>query len=703
MNDLTVVTNNVKLDQDVEVALGLIDPESVSVANILEIGKYTFKQTGYDTFMFVMTKKELSLFSSIKLKTYHEVLIKNGIVFDSESTEIDLRVLTEELKQEYLINIFKEQKQLCVEKGFLCTELKKYHTESIFNGSVSYTKTSKRSSVDVSKLLKGISRFCRWDTITSASVDDDIVENIIHENSQDITKEAKIKQFIGTFYAENPIDDPDAFAMNLYTKTSPELFSDEALNKKISMLRLRFNVYFRVLSSLCTHLPIRLIDSKVTLGVEIENISEIDDWDAVEYEDIKIKFIPIVQERASVDNTRINMDRRFVSNNTEGRLGFVIMHEVMHVALMHLFRHATQPVYESLRSLITVYNSRISSMYRVSLDDDTRNLNDSLLECMLPLIEKLRSYQNMAMDNPINITCLSEQARLKVRNPSIQPLLLDCPSEDSKEWIHCTDLSGMISEEIYELMEERQIPSSYSYDNHISILDDSDSDENTRRMWENRIRKAILESNGLNSTGSPISTLLEKALQYTSRVNYKERLREAVVNENASEISWRKPNRRYLGLDIYMPSSAGSLLEIVILADTSGSMGGFLEVVATEIISIAKSFQNYVIHFYAVDTDICYYEKVTSSDENVLDFDRIADMLKGGGGTCFLSFFKHVEENHHGKLVVGISDMAASFPESYTREPLWLVPEEYESTIEGLQSSPGYSNYALLYNEHINE
>jgi predicted metal-dependent peptidase len=61
------------------------------------------------------------------------------------------------------------------------------------------------------------------------------------------------------------------------------------------------------------------------------------------------------------------------------------------------------------------------------------------------------------------------------------------------------------------------------------------------------------------------------------RVNWREALRDFVkaVTKGGEITTWRRPNRRFLGADIIMPSMIGQKAEcIVIGTDTSGSIGG---------------------------------------------------------------------------------------------------------------------------------
>ena len=70
------------------------------------------------------------------------------------------------------------------------------------------------------------------------------------------------------------------------------------------------------------------------------------------------------------------------------------------------------------------------------------------------------------------------------------------------------------------------------------------------------------------------NTALDELLAPT--VNWREQLREFVTNVTAGKdmSTWRRPNRRFIADNIYMPSSISETMgELVIACDTSGSIG----------------------------------------------------------------------------------------------------------------------------------
>ena len=119
------------------------------------------------------------------------------------------------------------------------------------------------------------------------------------------------------------------------------------------------------------------------------------------------------------------------------------------------------------------------------------------------------------------------------------------------------------------------------------------------------------------------------------RVDWREALRDFVkVNTRGGDVTtWRRPNRRFLGSEIIMPSMLGQKAEtIVIGTDTSGSIGGrILGRFLGEMSSICEEVSPDTVEVLYWDTQVASRETYHGSE--------VATMInstkpRGGGGTC---------------------------------------------------------------------
>jgi predicted metal-dependent peptidase len=127
------------------------------------------------------------------------------------------------------------------------------------------------------------------------------------------------------------------------------------------------------------------------------------------------------------------------------------------------------------------------------------------------------------------------------------------------------------------------------------------------------------------------------------QVDWREQLREFVkaTCANKDTSSWRRPNRRFLSGDTYMPSMIGEKVgHIAIGRDTSGSMGGAeLSASVAETKGIAQEVSPERIDLIDWDGVVEKHEQLEGSA--VLSVDT--SELRGGGGTdprCMAKYLK---------------------------------------------------------------
>jgi predicted metal-dependent peptidase len=118
------------------------------------------------------------------------------------------------------------------------------------------------------------------------------------------------------------------------------------------------------------------------------------------------------------------------------------------------------------------------------------------------------------------------------------------------------------------------------------------------------------------------------------QVDWREVLRDFVQTtcQGNDYSTWRRPNRRYIGAGVYMPSGISEQIgEIVVAIDTSGSIGAReLGAFLAEIKSVADTVHPEAIRILYWDTEVAGDERYEGAE-----CDNIAQSTKptGGGGT----------------------------------------------------------------------
>jgi predicted metal-dependent peptidase len=130
------------------------------------------------------------------------------------------------------------------------------------------------------------------------------------------------------------------------------------------------------------------------------------------------------------------------------------------------------------------------------------------------------------------------------------------------------------------------------------------------------------------------------------KIDWKKVLREFITETCAGrdESSWRKPNRRFLSYDTYMPSMVGTTMtELVIGFDTSGSIfgGDEMTVFVSEIKQIIEDIKPTKVHVIYWDTEVAGHQTFEEGQFAVQDLKP-----KGGGGTDGSVLFDYLRDKN---------------------------------------------------------
>lgn len=116
-----------------------------------------------------------------------------------------------------------------------------------------------------------------------------------------------------------------------------------------------------------------------------------------------------------------------------------------------------------------------------------------------------------------------------------------------------------------------------------------------------------------------------------------------------------------------LPGSCSYELNVVVIADTSGSMGGHLGKIITEVNEIVKILGK--VTFIACDAQVHATAKVGSKQD-------IAQNLKGGGGTSMNPAFEAAKE-YKPSLIICITDGAIGHTPGIGVKTIWCLTENY--------------------------
>jgi hypothetical protein len=248
---------------------------------------------------------------------------------------------------------------------------------------------------------------------------------------------------------------------------------------------------------------------------------------------------------------------------------------------------------------------------------------------------------NMACDYVINIMLRDLDP---IEEHIAMPRYKDGPMKGKIMGLVDERFRGMNSKQVFDILKEEgegeggdeRNPDEEGFDEHgwdeAEELSEDEAKELEREI-DQAIRQGIINDRKLNGDGAGgLARDLGEMLK--PQVNWREVLAEFVrsVCAGKDNSSWRRPNRRFIGSDVYLPTMISEKVgRILIAVDTSGSVGGpELNAFLTEVSSICDSVNPEVIDLIYWDSQVAAHETYTGTDSsNLIQSTR----PKGGGGT----------------------------------------------------------------------
>lgn len=327
--------------------------------------------------------------------------------------------------------------------------------------------------------------------------------------------------------------------------------------------------------------------------------------------------------------------REFIKKLKDPELAFVVMHEGMHKAYRHL------------------------TTWKKLHDENSR-------------------LANAACDYVINL-------QLKDIDP--EERIIAMPKY--REGVNKGKVMGLIDEK-YRGMNAKQVfdllKQEYGDGGGGEGFDDHDwdgakelSEEDKKKLErdiDQAIRQGLMAQQKIAGKGTGgISRELEELLQ--PKIDWREVLREFVKSTCRARdtSSWRRPNRRYLSTDTYMPSMIGQRVgHLVIAIDTSGSIGNAeLAEFLSEVKGIAEEVNPEKVDLLYWGTSVEQHEEYSESDvPNIVSSTKPV----GGGGTapsCISTYIAEKKLEPECIIVLTDGHVGDDWGSDWTAPLLWVI------------------------------
>lgn len=237
---------------------------------------------------------------------------------------------------------------------------------------------------------------------------------------------------------------------------------------------------------------------------------------------------------------------------------------------------------------------------------------------------------------------------------------------------------GLYAEEIYAELKEDILRDELEYEaDDINDVQNQNASEEVVQNQEEQLfeefAKAVLDlQNKRDELPSGISRFFK--IEKDGKIDWRDELRAALERFHKDDFTQMPPNKKFLHLGFYLPSSISQRFKLVVAVDSSGSvdeelLGEFL----SELNFLMNTIPSYEINLLVCDDKIRSHKIFYSGD--ILEAD-----IKGGGATDFRPVFELIEnELEDAKLLLYFSDLDGSFPQDEPRYDVkWIAPKELD-------------------------
>ena len=246
----------------------------------------------------------------------------------------------------------------------------------------------------------------------------------------------------------------------------------------------------------------------------------------------------------------------------------------------------------------------------------------------------------------------------------------------------------MTTKQIFEMLKRNSnfVKQEEGHDTHdwegAEALSDEEVKETAKQLDQALRQGEIIRSKMQGNKNRNVTELLEP------KVDWREQLREFVnaTCRNKDKSTWKRPHKRFLGQDIYMPSMIGEAIgKVVIGIDTSGSIGDKeLSEFLTEVVAICDDVSPSSIELLYWDTEVAGHETYNQGDYKAL---VQSTKPAGGGGTrvgCVNEYIK--EKRIEAEAVIILTDgyVEDDWGGSWGCTPtLWAVTSRHNTSPHG--------------------
>ena len=185
--------------------------------------------------------------------------------------------------------------------------------------------------------------------------------------------------------------------------------------------------------------------------------------------------------------------------------------------------------------------------------------------------------------------------------------------------------------------------------------------------WKVKVAQAAQAAKMMGKLSAGLERFVGEVLQ--PKVDWRDVMQRFLVKCKADTRSFARPNRRFLDMGLYLPTSSGEVLgEVMFAIDCSGSIDEHtIAQFAAEVRKVKEDLAPTKIHVVYFDSEVSHYESYEPNDD-------LNIRPHGGGGTDFAPVFDYMVEHGIDPVAcVFLTDLCCdSFGEQPSCPVLWV-------------------------------
>ena len=366
--------------------------------------------------------------------------------------------------------------------------------------------------------------------------------------------------------------------------------------------------------------------------------------------------------RAGTDGVQIFWNPKFVNTLDRNDVVFVMAHEVMHCALMHLWR--TKGKDEDVWNQAT--DAFINEMLLTEAGFSTK------------ITDMVRRKGAAAESAEAIYEDLMKKQKEKQKGPKGPPGKPGKPGEDDDDDEGGGGGGGGGGRDEKGLQK--------SFDVHTQWA--GSANETAQRQIADEWKQVLTSAKKM---GGSIPASLNRLIDQITDPKIDWRLELFGHLSFQEDYSWSRPDRRFLHTGIILPSLHSEKSRVVVVVDTSGSVTG--DLLATFWSEVVGIMQNNNIEGRVILADAAVLAEYEAEDFTP------GVVIKGGGGTNFIPAFEKIYDYmSYGYIptkVIYITDLMGTFPPDspLANDTIWVVTEQdaenaERMSVRGLDGTP---------------